>query len=97
MAVLDPGVVWRSDGGGIAKSSRRPQRGADKVARGMLALAARPPMAATLAEINGAPGIVLRDADGVLSVIAFTVDSGRITAVDIVRNPEKLRHVAIAF
>ena len=97
VAVLDPDVVWRSDGGGIARASRRPQRGADKVARGMLALAARPPRGGTLAEVNGAPGIVLLDADGILTVIAFTVDRHRITALDIVRNPEKLTHVPVAF
>lgn len=46
-----------------------------------------------LAEVNGAPGIVLRDADGIRTVIAFTVDHNRITAIDIVRNPEKLTQV----
>jgi RNA polymerase sigma-70 factor (ECF subfamily) len=93
VALLDPDVVWRSDGGGRVTSSRKVQRGADKVARGLLALARRPPRGAYLAEVNGAPGIVLRDADGFLSVMAFTVDGARITAVDIMRNPEKLRHV----
>ena len=38
MAVLDPDIVWRSDGGGIVTTSRRPQHGVDKVARGVLAL-----------------------------------------------------------
>jgi RNA polymerase sigma-70 factor, ECF subfamily len=42
------------------------------------------------ATVNGAPGLVLRDADGVLTVISFTVDGGRITALDVVRNPDKL-------
>ncbi|MCW3000812.1 MAG: siderophore-interacting protein [Conexibacter sp.] len=93
VALLDPDVVWRSDGGGRVKSSRKVQRGADKVARGLLALARRPPRGAYLAEVNGAPGIVLRDADGFLSVMAFTVDGAHITAIDIMRNPEKLRHV----
>ena len=36
---------------------------------------------------------MLRDADGVLSVISFTVDRGRIAAIDVVRNPDKLTDV----
>jgi RNA polymerase sigma-70 factor, ECF subfamily len=43
-----------------------------------------------MASVNGAPGLVLRDADGVLSVISFTVDGGRIAAIDVIRNPDKL-------
>ena len=46
-----------------------------------------------MASVNGAPGLVMRDADGVLTVIAFTVDSGRITALDVMRNPDKLTTV----
>lgn len=46
-----------------------------------------------LAQVNGAPGLVVHDADGLLSVVAFTVDTDRITAVDIVRNPDKLTAV----
>jgi RNA polymerase sigma-70 factor (ECF subfamily) len=93
VALLEPDVVWRSDGGGHVTASRKPQRGAAKVARGMLALARRPPRGAYLAQVNGAPGIVMRDGDGVLTVMAFTVAGARITAIDVMRNPEKLRHV----
>ena len=38
VAVLDPDVVWTSDGGGRAVASRRPQYGAPRVARGWVAL-----------------------------------------------------------
>jgi RNA polymerase sigma-70 factor, ECF subfamily len=40
--------------------------------------------------LSGAPGLVLRDADGVLTVVSFSVDAGRIVAIDAVRNPDKL-------
>ena len=43
-----------------------------------------------MATVNGAPGLVMRDAEGVLTVIAFTIDAGRITALDVMRNPDKL-------
>ncbi len=94
VAVLDPEVVWRSDGGGAVLASRIPQRGAAKVARGLIALARRPARNGRPADVNGAPGLVLRDADGLLTVMAFTVDGGCITAIDVIRNPAKLGHVA---
>ena len=48
----------------------------------LVALTRRPPRQIAMASVNGAPGLVLRDADGVLSVISFTV-----------RNPGKLNGV----
>ena len=62
-------------------------------AAALLALTRRPPRHVGMATVNGAPGLVLRDADGVLSVISFTVDGGRIAAIDVVRNPDKLTGV----
>ena len=35
----------------------------------------------------------MRDGGGVLTVLAFTVNRGRITALDAVRNPDKLAAV----
>jgi RNA polymerase sigma-70 factor, ECF subfamily len=63
------------------------------VATALLALTRRPPRQTAMVTVNGAPGLVLRDADGVLSVISFTVDRGRIAAIDVVRNPDKLTGV----
>ena len=63
------------------------------LATALLALTRRPPRQIAMATVNGAPGLVLRDADGVLSVISFTVDRGRIAAIDVVRNPDKLTGV----
>jgi RNA polymerase sigma-70 factor (ECF subfamily) len=93
IGLLDPDVIWRTDGGGNAPASRQIQHGAPKVARGILALARRPSQAGRIADVNGSPGLVLRDADGHLTVIALTVDTGRIAAIDIMRNPHKLRTV----
>jgi RNA polymerase sigma-70 factor, ECF subfamily len=59
------------------------------VARALVLLTRRPPRRLGTATVNGAPGLVVVDADGVLSVISFTVDSGQITAIDVVRNPDK--------
>jgi RNA polymerase sigma-70 factor, ECF subfamily len=90
VALLDPDVVWRADGGGKVTAARPAAGGAPSVARWLLALARRPPQSMRIALVNGAPGVVMRDADGVLTVIAFTIDAGRITALDVMRNPDKL-------
>jgi RNA polymerase sigma-70 factor (ECF subfamily) len=92
VTMLDPDVVWRGDGGGKV-ASRPGAQGAGRVAAALLALTRRPPRQISMATVNGAPGLVLRDADGVLSVISFTVDGGRIAAIDVVRNPDKLTGV----
>jgi RNA polymerase sigma-70 factor (ECF subfamily) len=89
VTLLDPDVVWRGDGGGKVTSGRG-ARGAQRVAQDLVLLTRRPPRRMGTATVNGAPGLVVVDADGVLSVISFTVDSGRITAIDVVRNPDKL-------
>jgi RNA polymerase sigma-70 factor (ECF subfamily) len=91
--LLHPDVVWRSDGGGNVIAARRPQRGAPKVARGMIALARRPARSGYAASVNGSPGLVMRDADGFLTVVALTIDDGSIVAIDVLRNPDKLAAV----
>jgi RNA polymerase sigma-70 factor (ECF subfamily) len=90
LAVLDPEVTWRGDGGGKVPALSRVEGGADEVARRLLAFARGPLGDLRLADVNGAPGLVMRGADGVLTVIALTVDAGRITAIDAIRNPDKL-------
>jgi RNA polymerase sigma-70 factor (ECF subfamily) len=96
VAVLDPDVTMRSDGGGRVTAARHPLHGADRVARALVAMArknlTRGPGRAALVSVNGGPGIVYELA-GERSVMAFTVDGGRIAAIDIVRNPDKLTHV----
>lgn len=93
-AVLDPDVTFRGDGGGKVATVRRVERGALNVARRLLSISRRPPLAVRPALVNGQAGLVVRDADGVLSVVSLTVDRGLVTSVDIVRNPDKLSYVS---
>jgi RNA polymerase sigma-70 factor, ECF subfamily len=44
--------------------------------------------------IGGLPGLLTRFADGGLQTTALQVTDGRISAIYVVRNPEKLRHLA---
>ncbi|MFI5617647.1 RNA polymerase sigma factor SigJ [Streptomyces sp. NPDC051567] len=99
LAVLDPDVVWHSDGGGIVTAAVRPVHGAGKVARLVAGLAARwlttqARTSVRFAQVNGEPGMVWYESpDRVGGVLAFTVLDGRITEAHIVVNPEKLSHL----
>ncbi len=94
MAVLSPGVVLVSDGGGVANAARRPIEGADKVARFLLGIAAKglaaPGLEGRLAEVNGTPGFAAW-VDGVpFMAVSPVISDGAVEQVLIVVNPEKL-------
>ncbi len=93
VTLLDPGVVWRADGG-TARAKPLRASGASRIAALLVAFARRPPLQLRTALVNGAPGLVVRDADGILSVMTLTLDDGRIVAIDVVRDPDKLTRVA---
>ena len=43
--------------------------------------------------VNGLPGFVTREADGELQTTAFEIEDGKITAIYVMRNPDKLKHL----
>jgi RNA polymerase sigma-70 factor (ECF subfamily) len=89
--LLDPAVTFRSDGGGLVIAARQMFTGAERVARIFTRMAHHFGDQFRLSPIvvNGTPGLLL-DTGGTLGVIALTVNQGRITAIDVIRNPEKL-------
>jgi RNA polymerase sigma-70 factor, ECF subfamily len=96
LEVLDPDVVMRSDGGGVVAAARVPLVGADRVGRALAALhrKAAGSWSTEVVEVNGAAGMLITDhRTGELSVVAFTIDGGLITSIQVQRNPEKLRHL----
>jgi RNA polymerase sigma-70 factor (ECF subfamily) len=93
VAVLDPEVVWTSDGGGRVSAARKPVHGGARVAAVWAAFGRRALHEPTEIELNGRLGLVLPGGDGHRAAISFIVSDGRITRIDAVRNPEKLRRV----
>jgi RNA polymerase sigma factor (sigma-70 family) len=90
LAVLDPDVVLRADLGPAAES--REVRGAEAVASqaqfySRLGLLMKPAL------INGAAGLVSTKDGEPFSVGGFTVRAGRIVAMDILADPERLRRL----
>ena len=95
VAVLDPDIVLRADGGTLRPGATTELRGARAVAgqaRRYAALArfARPAL------VNGAPGAVVAPGGRPYAVIGFTVRGGRIVEMDILADPERLRELDLA-
>lgn len=95
LPLLDPDVEVRADGGGVVPAARHPIRGADRVARYLAGVVRRPGRSVVRAAVNGSPGVVWLRGDAVDAVLALAVADGRITAIDIVRNPLKLAHARV--
>jgi RNA polymerase sigma-70 factor (ECF subfamily) len=87
--LLDPGVVIRSDGGTARPGASIVMRGAAEIARAAIATAS--PLADfTPVVVNGVAGMLITVKGRPVSVIAFTVTGGRITAVDGITDVERL-------
>ena len=94
VAVLDPDVVLRADAGALPAAMSREIRGAEAVARAALAFSALD-VEVQLALINGSVGTVsIRDGCPV-AVAGFTVHRRRITAIDILVDPERLGRIDV--
>jgi RNA polymerase sigma factor (sigma-70 family) len=89
VAVLDPEVVLRGDGGAMRSGASVELRGAEEVARraqsfSRLGLLRLPVL------VNGAAGLVCMLDGRPFSVMAFTVRGGTIAEIDILSDPERL-------
>jgi RNA polymerase sigma-70 factor (TIGR02957 family) len=97
MTVLAPDVTLLTDGGGKTRAALRPITGAAKAARYLAAIAGRPyegmdlsDMTLEAAEINGSPGTLIMSGSRAIAALTLTVSDGRITAIQLLANPDKL-------
>lgn len=103
MQLLASDVRVVTDGGGKVRAALEVIDGADRAAR-FLVDAARPragqwwraDFTVRLATINGLPGVVVEAPEGAVQTAAFDIDGDVIRALYVVRNPDKLRHLAAA-
>ncbi len=97
-AILAQSVVLKSDGGGKAHAFLRPIVGLDHVVRlfeGLFRkLTTMPAVLVQWTWIDGLPGYISYERDGALQTTALEIEDGRITAIYITRNPDKLALVA---
>ncbi|QPI75659.1 MULTISPECIES: sigma-70 family RNA polymerase sigma factor [unclassified Sphingobium] len=95
-SLLADDVRFHSDGGGIRPAAGRVLNGAHEVLRGLstiIRLRRGDPELVRRAFVNGLPGFVTREADGMLQTTALLIEDSRVKAIYIMRNPDKLRHV----
>lgn len=92
LAVLAPGVVVTSDGGGVVHAAYRPVVGADRAARFLLNLTRRAGAdpAIHAVELNAEPAVLMHGATGWAAVVVEVVGD-RVDHVRIVVHPDKLR------
>jgi RNA polymerase sigma factor (sigma-70 family) len=95
VAVLDPDVVLRADRGAVPGGASREVRGARAVAEGALGFSRRARLARP-ALVNGAVGVVWAGRGRLVVVLDLTVRDGKIVAIDILANSERLRQLDLA-
>jgi RNA polymerase sigma-70 factor, ECF subfamily len=95
--MLAADVSIHSDGGGKRPAAMRPIVGYEAVMKVHQFLAdlfrEKRSKLVRMAFVNGLPGFVTLEADGELQTTALDIENGKITAIYVVRNPDKLRHL----
>ncbi len=89
VAVLDPDVVLRVDGGAGHPELSRVIRGARAVGRGAVAFS-RLPLVARRVLVNGSPGFMALKEGRPFSLLGFTIRGGRVVEMHVLRDPERL-------
>ena len=95
VAVLDPNVVITADAAAQPVEATREIRGAENWAKGAIA-AARGARAAQPALIDGAVGLVIAPQGRLFRALRFTLAEGKIAAVEVIGDPERLRRLDLA-
>jgi RNA polymerase sigma factor (sigma-70 family) len=95
VAVLDPEVVLRSDGGVIRPGASLVVHGARAVAEQALVFSGLFPFVRP-AVVNGAAGVVVAPHGRPFSVMGFTVRGGKIVEIDVLADPARLEQLELA-
>jgi RNA polymerase sigma-70 factor (ECF subfamily) len=98
-AMLNTDATLLSDGGGVRLAAINTITGAERIARFFTGLTRKHAhfarAAPEFAIVNGLPGYVTIEVDGLPQTTALDIDDGRISAIYVMRNPEKLTRLSI--
>ncbi|TMD71931.1 MAG: hypothetical protein E6I97_18065, partial [Chloroflexi bacterium] len=88
-------TLWADGGGKVKQAALRPIAGRDAVARFSLGTKRFWPenSRVELEEVNGQAALIIRAGGQVFSVLTIEVEEGRIQAIRIIANPDKLARV----
>jgi RNA polymerase sigma-70 factor, ECF subfamily len=97
-SLLAADVAVHADGGGKKSAALRPIIGLDNVMQLQAGLARlfaqQPSRLVRYGLINGLPGFITVEHGDTLQTTALQIEDGKIVAMYVVRNPDKLRHLA---
>src|SRR5262245_36691502 len=92
-----------TDGGGKVRAALQVIEGADRAVRFITEATRKRPdtwwredFTMRFAIVNGLPGLIVEAPEGVVQTAAFEIEGGVLRAMYVVRNPDKLRHLATA-
>jgi RNA polymerase sigma-70 factor, ECF subfamily len=98
--LLASGVGMWSDGGGKVSAARRPLVGHDEVLNFLIGVQRTAENAGltrdaslTIEDVNSEPALVLRVGQRLESVFVLSIEGETISAIRVVRNPDKLAHI----
>jgi RNA polymerase sigma-70 factor (ECF subfamily) len=101
MQLLASDVRVVTDGGGKVRAALNVIDGADRVAAFLVEATRkradswwRDDFTFRFATVNGLPGVIVEAPEGVMQTAAFEIAGDVIRALYVVRNPDKLRHLA---
>ena len=86
-----------TDGGGKVTAALNVLEGANRVAAFLVGAVRKgwtEDMTIRFDVINGLPGLMMSDSHGLVQTTAFEIDDDVVKAIYVVRNPDKLRHLA---
>jgi RNA polymerase sigma-70 factor (ECF subfamily) len=97
LAILDPDVVLRADGGKTLAGGMQVLRGIQEVG-GRLATFQRMATASVArpALVNGSAGLINTIGGELISIMSFTITGEKIVAIDILSDPDRLAHLDLA-
>ena len=92
-AMLAADVSLHADGGGKRPAATEPILGFDAVMKLFERFRNNVSKLVRVGFVNGLPGFITLEADGELQTTAIEIEDGKIAAIYVVRNPDKLRHL----
>jgi RNA polymerase sigma-70 factor (ECF subfamily) len=100
-SLLASDVVFYADGGGKRPAAVRPIAGITKVMHVQTALARLAGLNSSqmirYGLVNGLPGFVTRESDNELQTTGLQIENGKIVAIYVMRNPDKLQRLSGAY
>lgn len=100
-SLLTADVTMWADGGGKASAARRPLVGRDQVQtflaglhRTAVATGLARQATVSIADVNCEPALAIAIADRLESIFVLSIDEGAVSAIRVIRNPDKLARIA---